>query len=217
MPATPGTLAWPPSLPSVPTSRATRVTSPAKRLSWSTIVFRVSFSCRISPRTSTVILRERSPLGDGGGHLGDVAHLGGQIAGHGVHAVGQVFPGARDAGHLGLAAELAVGADLARHARHFGGEGVELVHHRVDGFLQQQDFAADIHRDLLRQVALAPPPSPLRRYCAPGRSGCYAIELTLSVRSFHVPATPRTIGLAAQLAFGADLARHARHFARRKR
>ena len=33
VPATPGTLAWPPSLPSVPTSRATRVTSPAKRLS----------------------------------------------------------------------------------------------------------------------------------------------------------------------------------------
>ena len=44
VPATPGTLAWPPRLPSVPTSRATRVTSPAKRLSWSTIVFSVSFS-----------------------------------------------------------------------------------------------------------------------------------------------------------------------------
>ena len=62
VPATPGTLAWPPSLPSVPTSRATRVTSDAKRLSWSTIVLSVSFSCRISPRTSTVILRDRSPL-----------------------------------------------------------------------------------------------------------------------------------------------------------
>ena len=32
-PATPGTWAWPPSLPSVPTSRATRVTSPAKPFS----------------------------------------------------------------------------------------------------------------------------------------------------------------------------------------
>ena len=29
VPLTPGTCAWPPSLPSVPTSRATRVTSPA--------------------------------------------------------------------------------------------------------------------------------------------------------------------------------------------
>ena len=40
-----------------------------------------------------------------------------------------------------------------------------------------------------------------------------AMELTLSVRSFQVPATPGTLRLAAELAFGADLARHARHFA----
>ncbi len=33
VPPTPDTCAWPPSLPSVPTSRATRVTSPAKALS----------------------------------------------------------------------------------------------------------------------------------------------------------------------------------------
>ena len=61
VPATPGTTAWPPSLPSVPTSRATRVTSDEKPLSWSTIVLMVSFSSRISPFTSTVILRDRSP------------------------------------------------------------------------------------------------------------------------------------------------------------
>ena len=61
VPATPGTCAWPPSLPSVPTSRATRVTSEANALSWSTMVLMVSFSSRISPRTSTVILRDRSP------------------------------------------------------------------------------------------------------------------------------------------------------------
>ena len=62
VPATPGTSAWPPSLPSVPTSRATRVTSEAKPLSWSTIVLIVFFRARISPFTSTVILRLRSPL-----------------------------------------------------------------------------------------------------------------------------------------------------------
>ena len=33
VPATPGTSAWPPSFPSVPTSRATRVTSEANALS----------------------------------------------------------------------------------------------------------------------------------------------------------------------------------------
>ncbi len=62
VPATPGTMAWPPSFPSVPTSRATRVTSEAKERSWSTMVLMASFSCRISPRTSTVILRDRSPF-----------------------------------------------------------------------------------------------------------------------------------------------------------
>ena len=61
VPATPGTSAWPPSLPSVPTSRATRVTSAANEFSWSTIVLMVFFSSRISPLTSTVILRDRSP------------------------------------------------------------------------------------------------------------------------------------------------------------
>ena len=61
MPAVPGTFACPPRRPSVPTSRATRVTSPAKALSWSTIVFSVFLSSRISPFTSTAILRERSP------------------------------------------------------------------------------------------------------------------------------------------------------------
>ena len=62
VPATPLTSAWPPSLPSVPTSRATRVTSEANERSWSTIVLMVFFSSRISPLTSTVIFFDRSPL-----------------------------------------------------------------------------------------------------------------------------------------------------------
>ena len=62
VPATPRTCAWPPSLPSVPTSRATRVTSEANELSWSTMVLMVDFSSRISPRTSTVIFFDRSPF-----------------------------------------------------------------------------------------------------------------------------------------------------------
>ena len=62
VPDTSLTLAWPPSWPSVPTSRATRVTSSANDESWSTIVLIVFFSSRISPRASTVILRVRSPF-----------------------------------------------------------------------------------------------------------------------------------------------------------
>ena len=62
VPATPFTCAWPPNLPSVPTSRATRVTSEEKVDSWSTMVLMVFFSSRISPFTSTVIFFDRSPL-----------------------------------------------------------------------------------------------------------------------------------------------------------
>ena len=122
MPDTPRTCAWPPSLPSVPTSRATRVTSSANEESWSTIVLTVDFSSRISPRASTVIFWHRSPLGHRGGHLGDVAHLAGQVAGHVVDVVGQVAPGAGHALDLGLAAELALGADLAGDAGDLVGE-----------------------------------------------------------------------------------------------
>ena len=62
VPAAPGTSAWPPSFPSVPTSFATRVTSSAKTRSESTIALTVFFSSRISPRTSTVIFCDRSPF-----------------------------------------------------------------------------------------------------------------------------------------------------------
>ena len=67
VPATPFTLAWPPSLPSVPTSRATRVTSDANEASCSTMVFTTLPMRRNSPRSgrpsiSTVIDCDRSPL-----------------------------------------------------------------------------------------------------------------------------------------------------------
>ena len=42
--------------------------------------------------------------------------------------------------HVGLPAELAFGADFARHARHFRGERAELIDHRVDGVLQFRGF-----------------------------------------------------------------------------
>jgi len=60
-PSTPSTRACPPSWPSEPTSRATRVTSEANDESWSTIVLIVVFMTSISPWASTSILRVRSP------------------------------------------------------------------------------------------------------------------------------------------------------------
>ncbi len=67
VPATPGTMAWPPSLPSVPTSRATRVTSEVKVRRRSTMVLMVRPVWRNSPSrgrppTSKDASWERSPL-----------------------------------------------------------------------------------------------------------------------------------------------------------
>src|SRR6266568_4930488 len=301
VPLTPLTSAWPASLPSVPTSRATRVTSEAKALSWSTMVLMVFLSSRISPFTSTVILRERSPratavvtsamlrtcavrlpameltlsvksfqvpatpgtlawpplgadlarhprhlageavelvhhgverflelqdlaahvdrdlsrevaAGDGGRHLGDVADLRGQIARHGIDAVGQVLPGAGDAAHLRLAAELAVGADLARDARHLGRKGVELVDHRVDGLLELENLAAHVDRDFLGEVAVGDRGRHLGDVAhLGGQIARHGVDVVGQILPGAGHA--RHVGLAAELAFGADLARDARHLA----
>jgi hypothetical protein len=68
----------------------------------------------------------------------------------------KIFPGAGHARAPRLAAEFAVGADFASHARHFGGERAQLIHHRVDGFFELQNFAAHIDRDLAGKVAAWP-------------------------------------------------------------
>src|SRR5206468_39827 len=92
-------------------------------------------------------------VGDGGGDFGDVADLRRQVRRLSLHDALPIFPGAGDAAHRGLAAELAFGADLARHAGDFRGERIELVHHGVDGVLELEDFAAHVDGDLARQVA----------------------------------------------------------------
>ena len=93
-------------------------------------------------------------VGDRGRDVGDVADLRGEVGRHRVDRVGEILPGAGHAAHLGLAAEFAFGADLAGHARHFRGEAVELVDHRVDGVLQLEDFALHVDGDLLGKIAV---------------------------------------------------------------
>src|SRR6185312_7817926 len=148
---------------------------------------------------------------DGGRDVGDVADLRRQVGGHEVHVVGEVLPGAGDAGDLGLTAELAFGADFAGDAGHFRGERVELVDHRVDGVFQLEDFAADVDRDLAREVA------------AGDRGGDVGdvADLGGEVAAHRVHGVGEVLPgagdagndrLAAELAIGADLARHARHF-----
>jgi hypothetical protein len=143
--------------------------------------------------------------------LRDVTHLVGQVAAHGVDGVGQVLPRSGNAGHDGLTAKLAVGADFARHARHFRSEGTQLVHHRVDGFLELKDLAAHVHSDFLGKIAVGD---------GDGDFGDVA-HLSGQVARHRVHAFGKVLPharhfahlrLAAEFAFGTDFARDARHF-----
>jgi hypothetical protein len=71
----------------------------------------------------------------------------------------KVLPDARDLRHLRLAAELAVGADFARDARHLGREDRQLLDHRVDDRRRAQELAferpaLDVEAHGLQQIAL---------------------------------------------------------------
>ena len=111
-------------------------------------------------------------LGHRGGDLGDGAHLRGQVGGELVDVLGQVLPGAGGARHLGLAAELAFDAHLARHRGHLVGEGGERVGHAVDGVGERGDFALGFDRELLLQVAVGHRGHDLGDAAHLARSGC---------------------------------------------
>ena len=161
-----------------------------------------------------MILRDKIALRHRRGHFRDVSDLVGQVARHGVDAIRQILPGAGDAFHFRLAAEFAFGSHFARHARHFAGERVELIHHDVDGVLQLQNFAAHVHRDLARQVAVGHrgghfgDVADLSRQVAGHRVDRIRQILPDAADAFH-------LRLAAELAVGTHFARHARHFAMR--
>ena len=118
------------------------------------MVLMVFFSSRISPRASTVILVVKSPFATAVVTPAMLRTWLVRLLAMELTRVGQILPRTGDAAHIGLAAQFAFGAHFARHARHFAGEGVELIHHGVDGVLQLQNFAAHIHRDLARKIAL---------------------------------------------------------------
>ena len=177
----------------------------------------VFFSSRISPFTSTVILRLRSPRATAVVTSAMLRTCAVRLAPMVLTESVRSFHVPGHAGHYRLHAEPAFGADLARHAGDLRGERAELLDHRVDGFLELQNLAAHVDGDLAGKDRRWPRRWSPRRCCGPGRSGCRPSELTLSVRSFQVPATPRHRGLAAELALGADLARHAADLRRRRR
>jgi hypothetical protein len=115
-----------------------------------------------------------------------------RLFGHQLTESVRSFHGAGDAGHFGLAAQSSLGADLARTRVHLAGERVELIDHRVHGVLEHEDLA----RLTLTVIFLERSP----RRSAVATSAMFltcavrllAMKLTLSVRSFHVPATPGT-------------------------
>src|SRR5207245_2846652 len=161
VPETPCTMACPPSFPSVPTSRATRVTSAANARRRSTITFTVSLSSRISPLASTVIFCDRSPLATAVVTIA-VWQSGVErwpegrvtVGGEEVHVLGEVLPGAGDGGDLGLPAELPLDADLARDGGDLLREQAEVAGHVVDGVGERGDLSLGLEDELLRQIAV---------------------------------------------------------------
>src|SRR5207302_1848792 len=142
----------------------------------------------------------------------DVAHLARQVGGHEVDVVGEVLPGAAHASDVGLAAELAFGADLAGHAGHLAGEGVELVDHHVDGVLQLRSVDLRVGGELFAEVV------PRGRVRDLGDVSHLARQV--SGHQVHVvgevlPGAAYALhrGLAAELAFGAHFAGHPRDLA----
>jgi hypothetical protein len=145
-------LAWPPSRPTQPSFRAD-LARHARHFAGERVELidhRVDGLFEEQDFSTDVdrdLLREVA-AGNGRRHFRDVADLRRQVAGHEVDVVGEVLPRTGHTGHLRLATELAVGADLACHARDFRSERVELIDHRVDGVLQLEDLASHIDRDL---------------------------------------------------------------------
>ncbi len=95
-------------------------------------------------------LARQVAAGHRGGNFGDVAHLCRKVPRHRVDGIRKILPGSSDSGDVSLAAQPPFSSHFPGHTRYFSRERVELVHHGVDGFLEQQNFAAHVDRDLLR-------------------------------------------------------------------
>src|SRR5262245_1609090 len=158
VPATPGTTACPPRRPSVLTSRATRVTSEAKERSCSTIVLMASLSERISPRTSTVIFRDRSPLATAivtsamlRTWLVRLDAMEFTLSVRSFHV--PATPGTSACPPSLPSVPTSRPTRLTSDANPSSGSAIELIHHRIDGVLQLENLAADVHRDFAREIA----------------------------------------------------------------
>ena len=91
-------------------------------MSWSTIALIVFLSWRISPLTSTVIFLERSPLATAVVTSAMLRTWSVRLPAIELTLSVRSFQTPATPAHDRLAAQPALGADLAGHAGHFGGE-----------------------------------------------------------------------------------------------
>src|SRR6185436_13730649 len=109
--------------------------------------------------------------------------------------------------------QLAFRTDLAGHARDLGREAREAVHHGVDDVLQLQDLALDVDGDLLGQVAVGHGLGDVGDVAhLAGEVAGHEVDVVRQV--LPGPGHALDLGLAAQLAFRAHLAGHARDLGR---
>src|SRR5205807_1657952 len=163
-------------------------------------------------RSSDLDLLAEVAVGHGSRDVGDVAHLARQVGGHEVDVVGEVLPGAAHASDVGLAAELAFGADFAGHPRDLAGSGARRVGHHCAGVLALEDLPVALTCDLLAEVAVRDrgrdlgDVSHLARQVAGHQVHVVGEVLPGAAYALHR-------GLAAELAFGAHFAGHPRDLA----
>src|ERR1700739_971111 len=103
----------------------------------------VFFSSRISPRASTVIFCERSPLATEVVTLAMFRTCVVRLAARTLTLSVRSFQ----------VPEASLGAAPLCPARHLRGERPELIDHHVDRALELEDLALGVDRDLLREVA----------------------------------------------------------------
>jgi len=143
----------------------------------------------------------------GRSHIGDLPNLRGQVGGHIVYVVRQVFPGSGHIGHFCLSAKDPFRTHFPCHPGHLIGKNVQGIHHLVDSVFQFGDFTFYINGDFLGKVAIG------HRGChignfpyLGGKVACHNIHIVCKV--FPGTGGARNGCLPAQFPFGTYLARH---------
>src|ERR1700738_4349087 len=120
------------------------------------MVLSVSFSCRISPRTSTVILRLKSPFAIAVATSAMLRTCAVRLPAmkftESVKSLQTPQTPFTTAWPARFPPRPTSSAPPPR-SRHFARKGAELIHHRVDRVFQLQNFAQNVHRDLAGQIA----------------------------------------------------------------